>query len=191
MVLLAELFENEIKPTDTAEFKSWFKNSKIVDGNKPMVVYHGSNVEFTEFDSKKMGSSTDTGMRGKGFYFSPSKELVAKNYGNNIYEVYLSIQNPFDPSKFKSSAEIAKALKIDQIYEEDDLGQLFKFNPSSGEFSVFSSMSGTMTGFMKDAGFDGIVYDPRKEIIAFYPTQIKSATKNNGNFSSSNPNIYE
>lgn len=188
-MLLAELAAND--QTSSPAFKAWFKNSKIVSNGKPQIVYHGSNTKFDEFDVKKMGSASDTGMRGKGFYFSPSKELVAKNYGSNIYEVYLSIQNPFDPSKYKSSLEIAKVLKIDSTYEEDDLKRLFKFDSDTKEFTVFSSMSGTMSGFMKDAGFDGIVYEPRMEIIAFYPEQIKSATDNNGEFSTSNRNIYQ
>lgn len=187
-MLLAELINSD--QTSSPAFKAWFKNSKITKNGKPMVVYHGSNSKFDEFDIKKMGLASDTGMRGKGFYFSPSKELVAKNYGSNIFEVYLSIQNPFDPSKYKSISEIAKALKMDSIYEEDDLKRMFKFDADKGEFTVFSSMSGTMTDFMKDAGFDGIVYEPRLEIIAFYPEQIKSATDNNGEFSASSKNIY-
>lgn len=37
--------------TDTPEFKRWFGGSKVVDADgKPLVVYHGTNAEFSVFD---------------------------------------------------------------------------------------------------------------------------------------------
>nr|MBQ6739425.1 hypothetical protein [Synergistaceae bacterium] len=49
--------------------------------------------------------------------------------------------------------------------------------------------------YAKQGGYDGLVYENEVEgdgdsWIAFYPEQVKSATKNNGEFNPNNPNIY-
>lgn len=75
-------------------FKRWFGNSKVVDENgNPLVVYHGSNANFTIFDKSKI----DIDNLGAGFYFS--SEDIASSYSNyrtqerggkeNTYAVYL------------------------------------------------------------------------------------------------------
>ena len=88
----------------TPSFKKWFGDwesnpeeaSKIVDENgEPMLVYHGSPNEFRSFDPDMIGSTTDFGFYGKGFYFSP-KETYAQGYGDFVYPVFLNIRNPFD-----------------------------------------------------------------------------------------------
>ena len=51
--------------------------SQIVDENgEPMVVYHYTPNEFTEFDTEKLGSSTDVGAFGTDFYLSPSDDII-------------------------------------------------------------------------------------------------------------------
>lgn len=71
--------------TQTEAFKRWFGDSKVVDAQgKPLVVYHGTQADFTEFNSGGMA------------YFTPNKE-TAKNYSGedgNVMAVYLSIKNP-------------------------------------------------------------------------------------------------
>ena len=65
-------------------FKKWFGNSKVVDerGN-PKVVYHGSQEEIGEFHD--------------GMIFFTDDYYTADGYagGENVYDVYLSIQKPF------------------------------------------------------------------------------------------------
>jgi len=42
--------KDHVSQTDSKEFKQWFGDSKIVDDNgKPLVVYHGTKRDFTEF----------------------------------------------------------------------------------------------------------------------------------------------
>ena len=42
-----------------------------------MVVYHGTpNGEFSVFDSNRIGSTTDDGWLGKGFYFTTEKHIA-------------------------------------------------------------------------------------------------------------------
>lgn len=84
------------KQTDTAQFKEWFGNSKVVDENgDPLVMYHGggSNEGFAhEF----IGSGNAL---GPGFYFT-SDPITAniyadrQNVGGAVKPVFISVQNP-------------------------------------------------------------------------------------------------
>lgn len=89
--------------TETDSFKKWFGDwqndpehaSKVVnEDGTPKVVYHGTNAEFTVFDNSMIGSSTQVGVLGDGFYFAETKEL-AKMYGEQVMGTYLSIKNPY------------------------------------------------------------------------------------------------
>lgn len=80
---------------DNQAFKNWFGDSKVVDNaGAPLVVYHGTTADFTAFDRKLIGSKTDAGWAGEGFYFS-SDPTVADAYGNKKIAAYLSIKNPY------------------------------------------------------------------------------------------------
>lgn len=82
-----------IYPTEEGvrNFWKWFASSKVVDDQgRPMVVYHGTDADFYEFENKAM---RDSGWHGEGFYFYP-KKLWAKGYGKNIISAYLKIENP-------------------------------------------------------------------------------------------------
>lgn len=90
-------------------FKTWFKKSKVVEGGKPLVVYHGSGVNITKFDYQHTSKGHD--QLGSGFYFT-TQESDAKSYttrtlpgetekvgGTNeptVHPVYLSLQKPLD-----------------------------------------------------------------------------------------------
>lgn len=100
----ASVVKSRIKnTTETRQFKRWFGDwqndpahaSKVVnEDGTPKVVYHGTNAEFTVFDNSMIGSSTQVGVLGDGFYFAETKEL-AKMYGEQVMGTYLSIKNPY------------------------------------------------------------------------------------------------
>lgn len=85
-------------PPDTAKFRRWFGQSKVVDqrGN-PLLVYHGTKKRFTEFDPAKIKS-------GVGFWFTSNEaEATGHSQGINsrgqtvrgrVIKAYLSLQNP-------------------------------------------------------------------------------------------------
>jgi ribosomal protein S18 acetylase RimI-like enzyme len=166
--------------TSTPEFKAWFAGSKCVDkqGN-PLRVYHGTDQNFDTFDPKRVGMGNDHGMRGRGFYFS-SNERTAASYGPNVIPVYVSIKNPFKPSDFKSKQDICDRLGIDE--------DIFEYTHDA-EFKVYQSFSGVLTSALKDAGYDGVDYPFRQEIVTFESNQIKSAIGNSGKFDPKNPSI--
>lgn len=76
-----------------AAFWRWFGQSEAVDEQgRPLVVYHGTDVDFAAFDPARRGQ-TDTGWYGRGFYFSASQKEAAR-YGKHIMSVYLRLENP-------------------------------------------------------------------------------------------------
>jgi len=88
-----KLFEKFVVSKTKTTFKEWFGKSKVIENGKPQVVYHGTPNKFLKFD-KTYGGRTDDGFYGKGFYFAKNK-IDAEEYGANIMEVYLKIENPF------------------------------------------------------------------------------------------------
>jgi hypothetical protein len=66
--------------------------SHILDENgEPLVVFHRTWANFTTFDKDKIGSSTDIGAFGKGFYFSKNDYIL---YGKNKMTLFLNLRNP-------------------------------------------------------------------------------------------------
>lgn len=156
-----------------ANFDRWFADSKVVDAiGKPLLLYHGTNEKFDVFDATKAGMGNDRGMRGRGFYFSPSIKTAA-SYGAHVMQVHVCIRNPFDPNDFQSKKAMAQRLGIDD--------GVFEFLPGE-EFRVYQPFSGLFTSALKDARYDGVIYLKKQEIIAFGPAQIKSVTENIGTY---------
>lgn len=68
--------------TETPEFARWFGNSKVVDADgKPLVVYHGTTGDFTNFDMDRLGQTTGADSAKAGFFFTDSTD-TASNYAN-------------------------------------------------------------------------------------------------------------
>jgi len=75
--------------TDSDNFKKWFGGSKVVDDSgNPLVVYHGTDAEFSKFNISKRGKY------GKGIYLS-IHEGDARIFGGKIMPLYASIKKPF------------------------------------------------------------------------------------------------
>lgn len=76
--------------TLTAQQRSYFKDSKIVDEDGNLrVVYHGSSENFNTFDVSKGRANMDI----QGSFFSPW-DIDAQGYGDNVRAFYLNIKNP-------------------------------------------------------------------------------------------------
>lgn len=182
------LNERQWAQVRTKAFKDWFGDwendpenaSKVVDENgEPRVVYHGTNNDFTVFDWSKIGSGNDKGLRGKGIYLSPNIK-TSQSYGNNVITAFVNIKKPFRTSDFTSKEEISDKLGISEFSFDFD---------TSGNLRVYSASAGLFTDALKEAGYDGIIYPQRQEVIVYSPNQIKSATDNTGAFSSDDDDI--
>ena len=149
---------------DTPQFKRWFGNSQVVDAEgNPLVVYHGTNTEFAEF---KAGD----GMLGKGIYFTPNAKSA---------QLYPMLQN----MRTQREGREAGAISVMPVY-------VSLRNPLVLTDLPASKVDATRVA---SQGYDGIVLlnpdGTTKELTAFRPEQIKSATGNNGDFDATNPDI--
>jgi hypothetical protein len=138
--------------TDTPQFKNWFGDSKIVDGEgKPVVMYHGTDKNFTTVNMKKGAQNV--------FWVTSNKAAIEKGEigaaGNGkIIDMYAAIKNPAGWKEYDQ-------LSLDEI---------------------------------ESRGYDGVVLpnnDGTFEAIIFHPNQVKSASKNNGNFDPTNSNMLK
>lgn len=177
-------------------FWKWFGDSKVVDAEgRPLVVYHGTNAKITEFKNSKKGAR-DPGFFGKGFYFTPSED-DALSYADSAADadgegdpkaipVYLSLQNPFvwdmeAGDGAKATLAALRAMGIERTFVRGDAAAL----GNADERKKF-------TKAMDAGGHDGVFVrdeDGFREIVAFNPTQIKSAIGNSGEFDPGNANI--
>jgi len=161
-------------------FKRWFGNSKVVDGaGRPLVMYHSTTSEFSVFRDNQRGVH----------FVSPSKTWVEKFYKNsdgsiadgaNVMPVYVSAKNPFDFQNKNHVETLARAAS---------LGSLAINQIKKGLWSRLEDR--TTLAVIKRLGFDGlyVLEDGNKNLAIFNPTQIKSATGNNGEFNPNNPDI--
>lgn len=175
----SNLTERQYAQVRTKAFKDWFgdwennpKNaSKVVDENgEPLVVYHRSPNKFNTFDINKIGTTTDTGQYGKGFYFGVENDRAE---GNNVYEVFLNIRNPYNITKESRSSNIAYT--YNRPFNE--WTDWHKKNISKEEADLVNSKDGIID----------LVED--NEFVVKNSNQIKSATDNIGTFDTNNPDI--
>lgn len=144
---------------DMAKCQSMVDEAAKAAGYNVGPVYHGTKEEFTEFDLDKAGSSTDSGMWGKGFYFS-DHSYYAGRYGV-VSSYYLSIKSPF---KIASKSDIPD-IKIPDTTIED-------LKNSDKAYSA------AFVAFVKGAGCDGTVVtiSGDTEYVVYTPEQAKLAT---------------
>lgn len=157
--------------------------SKMIDENgEPLVVYHGSpNKGFDVFDKNKIGSTTDYGIYGKGFYFS-NKKNQAEIYGDTV-NVFLNIRKPLILTDYHSPDQIADEL---DAYPEYFSIQNERVKPT-GSFAKQGFVS-----YLEAKDYDGVIVkqtESTNEIVSFYANQIKSSIDNNGNFDINNDSI--
>jgi putative mediator of RNA polymerase II transcription subunit 12 len=149
--------------------EEFFKDSKIRDENGNLkTVYHGTKSDFDEFSRRKIGSATDPGLYGTGFYFS-DHEGTSRNYGDRVIKAHLNIKNPLNLGDFNSKESLAEHLRISPDILSDSGGFI---HPTTSHTSSFSSA-------LRYAGYDGVIIPHTtkgargNEIVALDPEQIK------------------
>ena len=149
--------------------EEFFKDSKIRDENGNLkTVYHGTKSDFDEFSRRKIGSATDPGLYGTGFYFS-DHEGTSRNYGDRVIKAHLNIKNPLNLGDFNSKESLAEHLRISPDILSDSGGFI---HPTTSNTSNFSSA-------LRYAGYDGVIIPHTtkgargNEIVALDPEQIK------------------
>ena len=177
--------------------------SEIVNADgTPKVMYHGTPNQFTLFDKKKARSS---GYYGRGFYFTDSKSH-SSHYGNAM-AVYLDVKNPLEQGKNhitkKQLRNFLEAVAENEDdydiwnYGTEDIDEIINNIYKDDAFAVIQDVNATTIGDLAEAidlfnkvnktNYDGVVTPT--EVVAYKPTQIKSATDNIGTFDKDNPDI--
>lgn len=143
-------------------------NTKVVDENgNPKVVYHGSpRAGITKF------AQHDAPGWGEGIYFTDNIEQAVEEFGDNLYEVYLNIQNPYTDKSRLTEDEISGTNAAKQMIDEN--GDHPDFMEEFNENGSFAN------DVIRELGYDGVAYLGSNnidgvEFVAFSPNQIKSA----------------
>lgn len=205
------------RQTETAAFKRWFGDSKVVDADgKPLVVYHGTaRGDFSFFDTY----ASNYGLMGSGGYFTENP-LVASEYTDKgaakmrrqgeqpaptVYPVYLRIERPLDmnaepdrakwvqafPQYFESETDLTDFSTNEEVYREvEDI-------MTSDMIPAYEGAEIIQDG-IRSMGVDGITHmgggrvradSVRHRVwIVFDPEQVKSPF-NQGTFDPRDPSI--
>ena len=146
--------------------------SKVVDENgEPLVVYHRTPNVFNVFDINKIGSTTDSGQYGKGFYFGIDDNRAE---GDNLIEAFLNIKNPFYITENSHSSVLANVFNR----EEKEYPNWAKNRFNEEEIQELNNKDGVID----------LIED--NEFVVKNSNQIKSATDNVGTFSNEDDDVY-
>ncbi|MEI6882272.1 MAG: hypothetical protein WCK82_13200, partial [Bacteroidota bacterium] len=140
-----------LRAPDTAEFKQFFKNSKVVDNyNKPLPMYHGTADDlFTVFDKEKIRAN-DYDTPFNGFWFSSDKfTSPAMRDAKNTIPVYLNITNPAPSEVWKKVSK--------EVYKESDEGSLVLSKGSRSEGDEVRHR-------LQSMGYDGVHYSGKPNV---------------------------
>lgn len=136
--------------------------------------YHGTPIKgITTFDSEKIGSTTDEGLFGHGFYFTTNK-LTADGYATvdgETMPVFLHVENSWWGLGHKVR-EVADQLGVDEsslTVRKVGIGSVV---------APLTAYSRTFTAHLVENGYDSVIVQHGKrdyEIVVFDNTKIKSA----------------
>lgn len=138
--------------------------SKVVDENgEPLVVYHATKHEnFNTFIPNK----------DNAIYFSSDINYVSKLKPGNIYTVFLNIRNPLDTTT-----------------DEYQFNNLFETLDHENVYNIINFKIKNEDGIIGNDSPSGNLISNGLEYVVFNPNQIKSATSNTGEFSTTNDDI--
>ena len=185
----------------TANFKRWFGDSKVVDENgEPMVVYHGTVVRPDTNGVKDMGNIDAFDRMFTTKFRQPSIDTVGSWFSTNpgeggaemytgggpgaaIYPVYLSIKNPHITTFYMMARRarlLANGVDDDRMIRQPEVDAYRKWLKSMDKDGIK----------IEGSGREGSTeFDNQVAWIALEPTQIKSATGNNGDYSLTDADI--
>lgn len=159
-----------MKNISDKNFKEWFGDSKVIDENgNPLVVYHGTNSDFSKFKpSKSVGTHNEIDQI-EGIYFTDNKEganwyALVENDPRFLKSVYLYMKNPYYADNYN---QLKEELKIDKLKQ--------------------------VKNRLINLGHDGLIMNkgfysgggPFKLYLVFEPDQIKIINTKNFTFSES------
>jgi hypothetical protein len=192
----------EAKPTQvtdqtkTPEFRRWFGDSKAVDANgNPLVVYHGTAADITEFGFDPALVQTGVGdPSGEGVVWLTSSPREASEYAKdvaprleaeregraaNVLPVFAAIKNPL-------VVDVAKIEETEDFLPSQQGADAIRQARANGNDGVI------FVGVKPNIPRRGSDPESRQRVtnyVVFAPEQIKSAIGNQGTFDPNNPDI--
>jgi hypothetical protein len=170
-------------------------------------LYHGTTSDITEFDQSKARSKTGNINALLGTFMSDNPVEANRfasewgSTGGNVMPVYASLKNPYHAS-YKEMDDLAMGVYRRMMQDPSyDPNRVVKGLDKEGHQRTFKMIEKHEPGALQDAvdfknkliesGHDGIIWNlnGNKEVIAFEPTQIKSAIGNRGTYDTSDPDI--
>jgi len=165
----------------TKEFKDWFgdwelnpKDSSIMidENGEPRLFYHGTNVDFNEFDKSKITEGNDegnTGDLGYGFYFATDKDS-AEWFATNLVDTVKKEGKKIVKSYFLN---IRKPARLDLFF--NSFGENSNTAISKKEMGkLASAMERIGDDFgptsYEQFGYDGVITD--EQVVTIDPNQI-------------------
>lgn len=126
--------------------------------------YHGTDSKFKEFDPNFLGTKTDPGFFGWGFYFLDDKNN-AKRWGKYVITVEIHLKNPLVVSGISDFIQKSGYKQLPQSISKEQHKNLYKKEIQR------------ITKELINSGYDGVVYersDGITQYVSFDPkTQIK------------------
>lgn len=165
-----------------ANFRDWFRNSKVVgSGGDPLVVYHGTAEVFDGFDKSCIGDNFRADETGffftsdpaiAGFYAESDTIGINKRAGAHVMPVYVALQRPLvvDDAFLAREGMHAIGVKDDAV-------------------SFWDTYQALVLEWAHKQPADGIILvdrrylvngEPSRMVVAFEPHQVKSAIGNSG-----------
>lgn len=95
-----------IHPTEEGvkNFWKWFEGSKVIDEDgKPLIVYHGTTADFSEFKKDNLNIESDL---GGGFYFTNNHLDVGSNYAGRGPDLTARIEKTAEQIQQNSDKKI-------------------------------------------------------------------------------------
>ena len=168
-------------PESLRNFWNWFGNSKIVDEQgRPLVVYHGTGEDFTEFDDAKTGSN-DRGLWGRGHYFTTvtttANSYALRSDSARVLPVYVSIQHPLILTTGKDL--------VTRMPDGTSARELVGQNLDGSKIKAIAQ-SNSHDGVIQIRP-NGLIGD----LVAYSSRQVKSSIGNTGNYSTDNSIVNE
>lgn len=137
--------------------------------------YHGTPVKgITVFDAAKIGTTTDEGLFGRGFYFTTNK-LTADGYASvdgETMPVFLNIKKPWW-GLGHTVKEVAEQLGVDET-----ILTVRKVGKRSSVVAPLAKYAGTFSSKLLEKGYDSLVVQHganNYEVVVFDNAKIKSA----------------
>jgi len=157
--------------------------------------YYDKQIPETQkFDTGRFGEN-DAGYLSAGTYFTKDPEFAGRvGAGGAVFSTYLSLQNPFIHGKHDETEVSKLSNEILEVKRQN-------IRNARGDVEEYTrAVSSARREALIQLGYDGEMYDSKtatskrkdltdSEIVAFHPTQIKSATGNRGTFDAESTDI--